>query len=194
MNLCQGRALAVLITGLTMNLKNIALLIFLGFGIGSIANAEEYAFGFSPRTGDAWMDMQLTEMNVYTRGSTDAFIFDVVSNFGAPHSLVSEYVLERRWAPGDIYFACALAYQLRVPCINILREYDKNNGKGWAVIARRMGIKPGSPEFQVLKGRVGSSNAKFKARGKFKAGQGEGMYRYGADTPSNSQQHKVKKN
>jgi len=177
-----------------MNMKNISLLVCLGLGLSAAANAEEYAFGFNPRTGDAWMDVQLKEMNVYTRGNTDAFTNDVVISFGAPRPLVSEYVLERRWAPGDVYYACALAQQGHVPCINTLREYDKNNGQGWGVIARRMGIKPGSPEFQALKGRVGNSNGKFKARGKYKANQGQGMYRYGADNPGNSGHDNGKKN
>lgn len=157
------------------------LLLTLCLAMSANATAEEYAFGFNPRTGDAWMDVQLKDMNVYTRGNTEGFIDDVVISFGAPRPVIREYVIERRWAPGDVYYACALAHQMRVPCINTLRDYDKNNGQGWGVIAKRMGIKPGSAEFQNLKGRVSNSNGKFKAKGKYKANQGDGMYRYGED-------------
>lgn len=165
-----------------MKTKTILLSLLLGFSGSTFA--EEYAFGFNPRTGDAWMDVQLRDMNVYTRGNTDGFIDDVVISFGAPRQVVREYVVERRWAPGDVYYACALAYQMRKPCLDNLREYDKNNGKGWGVIAKRMGIKPGSAEFQTLKGRVSNTNGKFKAKGKYKANQGDGMYRYGEDKPA----------
>jgi hypothetical protein len=175
-----------------MQLKH--LLLTLCLAMSANTGAEEYAFGFNPRTGDAWMDVQLKDMNVYTRGNTDGFIDDVVISFGAPRPVIREYVIERRWAPGDVYYACALAHQLRVPCINTLRDYDKNNGKGWGVIAKRMGIKPGSVEFQNLKGRVSNSNGKFKAKGKYKANQGDGMYRYGEDALGKSAHDKGKKN
>jgi len=177
-----------------MNMKKIGLLCLLGAGFGCPGKCGKNAFGFNSGNGECWIELAIKEMNVYTRGNTDAFINDVVISFGAPRPLVSEYVLERRWAPGDVYYACALAQQAHVPCINTLREYDKNNGQGWGVIARRMGIKPGSPEFQALKGRVGNSNGKFKARGKYKTNQGEGMYRYGADKPGNSGHDNGKKN
>jgi hypothetical protein len=162
-----------------MKLKHLVFALCLVTSAG--ACAEEYAFGFNPRTGDVWMDVQLRDMNVYTRGNTDGFINDVAISFGAPRPLIREYIVERRWAPGDVYYACALAYQIQRPCLDTLRDYDKNNGQGWGVIAKRMGIKPGSAEFQALKGRVSNSNGKFKAKGKYKSMQGDGMYRYGAE-------------
>lgn len=160
-----------------MKLKH--LLFGLFASLAANVHAEEYAFGFNPRTGDVWMDVQLREMNVYTRDNNEDFINDVAMGFSVPRLLVREYVVERRWAPGDVYYACALAYQVRKPCLDTLREYDKNNGQGWGVIAKRMGIKPGTAEFQNLKGRVSNSNGKFRAKGKYKAMQGNGMYRYG---------------
>ena len=33
----------------------------------------------------------------------------------------------------------------------VLREYKENKGKGWGVIAKNLGIKPGSREFHELK-------------------------------------------
>ena len=33
----------------------------------------------------------------------------------------------------------------------VLGEYKENNGKGWGVIAKNLGIKPGSREFHELK-------------------------------------------
>lgn len=163
-----------------------AFLFGLCISLAASAYADEYAFGFNPRTGDVWMDVQLREMNVYTRDNNEDFINDVATGFSVPRPLVREYVMERRWAPGDVYYACALAYQVRKPCLETLRDYDRNNGQGWGAIARRMGIKPGSAEFQNLKGRVSNSNGKFRAKGKYKAMQGNGMYRYG-------EKHDVKK-
>ena len=90
------------------------VLLFLGLALSAGAHAivDEFAIGFSPRTGDTWVDARLGDINVYARGNTDGFIDDVVVSYGAPRYLVREYYLERRWAPGDIYYACALAHQL----------------------------------------------------------------------------------
>lgn len=148
-----------------MKYRNLLLALGLAFSFNAHA-FDSYAFGFSPRTGDVWMDAQLGDMNVYARGDRNGFIDDVVVNFGAPRYVVTQYVVDRRWAPGDVYYACALAHQLRIPCLNVLRDYDKNHGQGWGVIAKRMGIKPGSAQFHALKGTVGKSNGKFKAKGK----------------------------
>jgi hypothetical protein len=175
-----------------MKLKQLVLGLCLG--LSANAYADEYAFGFNPQTGDAWMDVQLRDMNVYTRGNTDGFIDDIVISFGAPRQIIREYVVDRRWAPGDVYYACALAYEMHRPCLDNLREYDKNNGKGWGVIAKRMGIKPGSSEFQALKGRVSNSNGKFKAKGKYKAMQGSGMYRYDNEQPEKAEHGNSHKN
>ena len=148
-----------------MNFRNLLLTLGLAFSFNAQAQVDNYIFGFNPRTGDIWMDAQLSDMNRYERDDRNYFIDDVVNSFGAPRYVVNEYIVDRRWAPGDVYYGCALAYQLRVPCQNVLRDYDKNHGQGWGVIAKRMGIKPGSAAFHALKGKVGKSNGKFKTKG-----------------------------
>ncbi len=139
--------------------------IVLGLGLAFSAGAQaldSFVFGFSPRTGDAFVDAQLGDINVFASGNTDGFIDDVVLSFGAPRYLVREYYYDRRWAPGDIYYACAIAYQLRRPCVEVLDIYERDHGQGWGVIARRLGIKPGSPAFHALKGKVGQGHGKMK--------------------------------
>ena len=138
------------------------LALSLAFSAGAQAVVDSFVFGFSPRTGDAFVDTQLGDINVFARGNTDGFIDDVVVSFGAPRALVRDYYLDRRWAPGDIYYACAIAYQLRRPCVEILDIYERDHGQGWGVIAQRLGIKPGSPAFHALKGRVGQGHGKMK--------------------------------
>ena len=59
------------------------------------ASAQDFVFGFSPRTGDAFVDAQLGDINVFARGDTDGFIDDVVVSFGAPKWLA------RRWRTPD---------------------------------------------------------------------------------------------
>lgn len=146
---------------MSKRLAGFVLALGLAFSAGAQA-IDSFVFGFSPRTGDGFVDAQLGDINVFASGNKDGFIDDVVVSFGAPRYLVREYYYDRRWAPGDIYYACAIAYQLRRPCVEILDIYERDHGQGWGVIAQRLGIKPGSPAFHALKGRVGQGHGKMK--------------------------------
>lgn len=153
-------------------LKTALLSLGLALSAGAHAIVDEFAIGFSPRTGDTWVDARLGDINVFARGNSDGFIDDVVVSYGAPRYLVREYYHERRWAPGDIYYACALAYQLGRPCLDVLRIYERDHGQGWGAIAKRLGIKPGSAEFHALKGGVGKGHERMRGRGGPKAAGG----------------------
>ena len=48
--------------------------------------ADNYAFGFNPRSGDAWIDAQLGDVNVFARGNLDGYVDEVVvSKIGRAH-------------------------------------------------------------------------------------------------------------
>ncbi|KAF1722439.1 hypothetical protein [Pseudoxanthomonas wuyuanensis] len=107
--------------------------------------------GYNVRTGDVWVDSRLGEINDYGRRYRDPFIGEMTGYYGAPRSLVVELLDQRRWAPADVYYACALARAVGVPCLEVVREYDRNPGQGWGAVAKRYGIKPGSQAFHALK-------------------------------------------
>lgn len=115
----------------------------------SVVSAQ--TIGYNTRTGDVWVDSRLGEINDYGRQYRDPFIGEMTGHYGAPRSLVVELLDQRRWNPGDVYYACALASVLRLPCRDVVREYDRNPGQGWGNVAKRMGIKPGSAQFHALK-------------------------------------------
>lgn len=133
---------------------------------GNALAQTDYAIGFHPRSGDAWVDTRLGDFNVYASGNLDGFVDEVVVSYGASRHLVREYVVDRRWPPGDVYYACALAHNSGRPCLDVLRMYEQDHGQGWGVIAKRLGIKPGSAQFHALKADVGMSHAKHQGRGK----------------------------
>lgn len=112
--------------------------------------AQAQVVGYNFRTGDAWIDTRLIEINDYGSRYREPFINEMTGYYGAPRSLVDD-LFGRRWSAGDIYYACAIAHLLRIPCINVVNEYERDRGQGWGVIAKRMGIKPGSSEFHALK-------------------------------------------
>lgn len=127
----------------------------------SAAAADQYAFTFVPGTGDVSIDARLGDFNVYASGNLDGFVDEVVVTYGAPRQLVREYVVERRWPPGDVYYACALAHYSHHRCDYVLDAWEHDHRQGWGAIAKRLGIKPGSPAFHALKGNVGKSHDKW---------------------------------
>ena len=143
----------------------------LSLGLSLVGAVSAQVISYSPRTGDIWVDSQLGQMNDYGRRDRNYFVDDVVGSFGAPRYLVNDLLNNRGWNPGDVYYACALAYQLRRPCNDVVRSREQNRGQGWGVIAKRMGIKPGSAEFHALKGQMGKSNGKFRGHGPGNSGK-----------------------
>ena len=130
--------------------KTLALVTALA-AIGGTASAQDFTVGFHPRTGDVWIDTTLGDMNRYGSRYRDPFVDEMVRYHGAPRDLVSDLLTHRRWAPGDVYMACSIASIIGRPCRYVVDEYERDRGQGWGNIAKRMGIKPGSPEFHRLK-------------------------------------------
>jgi hypothetical protein len=131
--------------------SNVVLLVAaLLLGTGA-ALAQSFTFGWNPRSGDTWVDMRLTDINQYGQRYPGPFIDEITRYHGAPRSLVNELLTDRHWAPGDIYFACALAQIAGQPCRVVVDAWERDHAQGWGAIAKRMGIKPGSEQFHRLK-------------------------------------------
>lgn len=155
-------------------MKTRHLILALAMGLGLAGATQAQTIGYNFRTGDVWVDNQLGYMNDYGRYERDYFVDDIVGSYGAPRYLVNDLLGNRGWDPGDVYYASALAYQLRRPLADIVRERDRNRGQGWGVIAQRMGIKPGSAEFHALKGHMGKSKSRYEAHGGRPGNSGKG--------------------
>ncbi len=115
------------------------------------AAAQDFAFPWNPRSGDAWIDEHLSDINRYGHRYREAFIDEIVRYHDAPRELVSELIVERRWAPGDVYYACAIAQAIGRPCRYVVDAWSRDHGKGWGEVAEGLGVAPGSDEFHRLK-------------------------------------------
>ena len=116
-----------------------------------VASAQDYSLNWNPRSGDVWVDSQLNDVNRYGSRYREPFVNEMVRYYGAPRDLVTELLDQRNWAPGDVYYACSIAQVLGRPCRHVVQEWDRDHGQGWGEVAKRLGIKPGSPEFHRLK-------------------------------------------
>lgn len=123
----------------------------IALGMAACGAAQAQTVGYNIRTGDLWVDTRLGEIDDYGRRYREPFFDEMVGYYGAPRPLLVELIDRRRWAPADVYYACALARALNLPCVEIVREYDRHPGQGWGAVAKRYGIKPGSPAFHAFK-------------------------------------------
>ena len=117
----------------------------------SPAFAQDFVFGWNPRTGDVWVDQTLGDINAYGGRYRESFIDELVRYHGAPRDYVTDLLVTQRWAPGDVYYACAIAQIVGRSCRYVADEWQRDHGQGWGALAQRMGIKPGSAEFHRLK-------------------------------------------
>jgi len=60
-------------------------------------------------------------------------------------------VLSNVESPADAYMVFRFGEMSAKPTAYIIDQYRSNKGKGWGVLAKSLGIKPGSKEFHALK-------------------------------------------
>lgn len=96
------------------------------------------------------LDGFLSGLNSRARSDIDDYGVRLSVQFGVPQPQV--YSLIRSVAvPADAFMCLQLGQMLRLPPERILQTYNANRGRGWGVIAKELGIKPGSAEFHALK-------------------------------------------
>ncbi len=133
----------------------IALTAAVALGLAASAGAQTISYNL--RSGDVWVDNRLGEVNDYGVRYREPFVNEMVTYYDAPRPLVVDLLGSRRWAPGDVYYACALAHSLGRPCVEVVERYERNRGGGWGAVAQSYGIRPGSPQFFAFKrGFVGT--------------------------------------
>jgi hypothetical protein len=125
------------------------------------ALAQEHAFDWNPRSGDAWIDSQLSDINTYGARYRGAFVDEVVRYHAAPRALVTALIDQRNWAPGDVYYACALAQVLGRPCRALVEAWGQSHDDGWAAVAAQAGIAARPDAMQRLKQDLTESYARW---------------------------------
>jgi len=93
-------------------------------------------------------------VNLNLRSNADPYAYKsgLVSRFGVPESQLS-VILNSVGAPADAYMILRLSELSGRPPEYVLRQYQSKKNRGWGIIAHDLGVKPGSNEFQTLKGK-----------------------------------------
>ena len=126
----------------------------------------------SMQTGDAQLDRDLGELNERAKTNIRDFTVALGRHYGVAEETTDWLLNKVCMSPADAYMTARVAGMANLPIPRVVDEYEKNKGKGWGVIAKNLGIKPGSREFHELKkddyGMLGESKGKKlkKAAGK----------------------------
>lgn len=127
----------------------------------------------APGVASATLDSFLSSVNVQARADLPGFHAKVSAQFGVPVPQV-EAVLGMVATPADAFMVFQLGQMAHRPPETVVQTYQAHKGKGWGVIAKELGIKPGSREFHALKnGDLVYGDAATSGPGKGK-GKGKG--------------------
>jgi hypothetical protein len=95
-----------------------------------------------------------------------AFKSEISAGYNISEKKIDYLHAEVGMSAGDIYLTAEIAKISHITIDEVVIVYDAHKDKGWGVIAKELGIKPGSSEFHALK-----NNAKNKGKSK---GNGHG--------------------
>jgi hypothetical protein len=121
-----------------------------------------------PAQASTDLDVFVSNLNVQAQTDLGGFKVRLSTQFGVPTARV-DAVMASVKTPGDAYMCFRVGQVASKPVEVVTKEYQGNKGKGWGVIAKNLGIKPGSKEFHELK--KGNFNGDDSGSGK---GKGKG--------------------
>jgi len=119
------------------------------------------------KTGDAALETELNQVNAEAKVDLGAFKDKLLIEHGLAGTKVDK--LLDIMQPAEVLLSGRLKDLLGIDIDIVVESYNKNKDKGWGVIAKDLGIKPGSPEFHALKGKSKNSNSKNKGKGNGKS-------------------------
>lgn len=113
------------------------------------------------------------DLNIRAEADRNGFKAQLSTRFKIGNA-EAKVVLGNVGSPADAYMVLRLGEMSGKPLDYLLEQYRAQKGKGWGVLAKNLGIKPGSPEFKALKaghdlnGKADKSKSKKKKKGKGK--------------------------
>jgi hypothetical protein len=106
---------------------------------------------YTANTGDRDLDVVLSNLNVEAGVQVDAFVSELSISYTIPKVQIEDLVYNMRMPFGDVFVSVWLASSIKKPLPVVVKEYEVNKDKGWGVVAKNLGIKPGSDAFHSLK-------------------------------------------
>lgn len=126
----------------------------------SLAQTAEPAY--QPRSGDAWLDRHLADINLYAARYPQSFGDEMARYYAIPRGYVEAVLQHPSWEAGDIFMACALAQAVERPCREVVREWTRDHAEGWKGVGQRLQPAQGAvPLVRELRKDVQASYARW---------------------------------
>ena len=122
------------------------------------------------QTGSDDLNRMLVRIDTDATVNFGAFKADISGSYNITEGKIDYLAAKVGMRAGDIYMTVEIAKIARVSIERVVEVYQANRGRGWGVIAKELGIKPGSPEFHALKGNAGKGKGKKAHPGKGRKG------------------------
>jgi len=106
-------------------------------------------------TAQAEVDVYIDDLNIYASQKYDNFRSELSLRYGISRVRFDK-LLGQVDSPGDLAVSLWIGFKSGEPYDDVIKQYRLRRGQGWGVIAKEIGIKPGSPAFKSLKkGEIG---------------------------------------
>lgn len=112
---------------------------------------------YAPATGNAWIDRQLADINLYAARYPQSFLDEIARYYGVSRAYAESLVKHPAWEPADVLMACALAKTLQQPCRAVVREWSRDPSEGWAGVAKRLQDKPDAKQNRAIREQIEAS-------------------------------------
>jgi hypothetical protein len=113
----------------------------------------------------------LQDLNIRAAADPSGFRAQLAARFKIGNAEINT-VISNVEKPADAYMVLRLGEMSHQPTDYVIKQYRSGKGQGWGVLAKSLGIKPGSKEFHALKrghdlnGRSDIGTGKGKGKGK----------------------------
>ena len=122
-------------------------------------------------TGDKEFDNFLKDLNIQAQADLKIFNKNLSVKYNVPENKIETLIVKDKIAPADVFMILETAQLVNLPVDNVTTAYHKNKDKGWGVIAKELGIKPGSEKFHALKKKTKEEKTKGNTKGKKEKGK-----------------------
>lgn len=109
--------------------------------------------GFSAKTGDAEFDMFLNDVNMNAKADLKVFRTQISAEYKTTDNTIDEGLIKLKMEPAELFLSLEMAKLTKKEPAEVMKVYSANKKEGWGVIAKKLGIKPGSKEFKALKAK-----------------------------------------
>jgi hypothetical protein len=117
------------------------------------------------------LDTFLSRLNTQAKADLNGFSVKLSAQFGVPLPQV-KVIINSVDTAADAFMCLQLGHMTKKQPELVVQTYKNNKGKGWGVIAKELGIKPGSAEFHAMKSGdftfTGEPGGSTKGKGKVK--------------------------